>query len=85
MTATRSLDVYFIISVIGKNYSLCRENHRVINALSVRIPKPHNTYTRGYMDTWSCLESAKTAPWPSRGLHHFGKFLEPVLSPQNWL
>ena len=27
--------------------------------------------------TWSGFEAAKTAPWPSRGLHHFGKFLEP--------
>ena len=30
-----------------------------------------------YLDTWSGFEAAKTAPWPSRGLHHFGKFLEP--------
>ena len=29
-----------------------------------------------YLDTWSGFEAAKTAPWPSRGLHHFGKFLE---------
>ena len=27
--------------------------------------------------TWSRFEVAKTAPWPTRGLHHFGKFLEP--------
>ena len=26
---------------------------------------------------WSGFEAAKTAPWPSRGLHHFGKLLEP--------
>ena len=31
--------------------------------------------TLGY--TWSGFEAAKTAPWPSRGLHHLGKFLEP--------
>ena len=31
----------------------------------------------GYLDTWSGFEAAKTAPWPSRGLHHCGKFLEP--------
>ena len=30
----------------------------------------------GYLDTWSGFEEAKTAPWPSRGLQHFGKFLE---------
>ena len=30
-----------------------------------------------FLDTWSGFETAKTAPWPSRGLHHFGKFLEP--------
>ena len=30
-----------------------------------------------YLDTWSGFEAAKTAPWPSRGLHHCGKFLEP--------
>ena len=29
------------------------------------------------LDTWSGFEAGKTAPWPSRGLHHFGKFLEP--------
>ena len=31
----------------------------------------------GYLDTWSGFEAVKTAPWQSRGLHHFGKFLEP--------
>ena len=31
-----------------------------------------------YLDTWSGFEVAKTAPWPSRGLHHFDKFLEPA-------
>ena len=31
-----------------------------------------------YLDTWSGFEAAKTGPWPSRGLHHFGKFLEPL-------
>ena len=30
-----------------------------------------------YLDTWSGFEAAKTVPRPSRGLHHFGKFLEP--------
>ena len=30
-----------------------------------------------YLDTCSGFEAAKTAPWPSRGLHHLGKFLEP--------
>ena len=30
-----------------------------------------------YLDTWSSFEAAKTAPFQSRGLHHFGKFLEP--------
>ena len=30
-----------------------------------------------YLDTWCGFEAAKTAPWPNRGLHHFGKFLEP--------
>ena len=30
-----------------------------------------------YLDTWSGYEAAKTAPWPNRGLHQFGKFLEP--------
>ena len=33
----------------------------------------------GYLnlDTWSGFEAAKTAPLPSWGLHHLGKFLEP--------
>ena len=30
-----------------------------------------------YFDTWSGFEAAKTVPWPSRGLTHFDKFLEP--------
>ena len=37
-----------------------------------------------YLDTWSGFEAAKTAPWPSRGLHHFGKFLEPYLRWVSW-
>ena len=31
-----------------------------------------------YLDTWNGFEAAKTAPWPSLGLHHYGKFLEPL-------
>ena len=31
-------------------------------------------YTR--ILTWSGFEAAKPAPWPSRGFHHVGKFLE---------
>ena len=31
----------------------------------------------GYLDTWSGFKAAKTAPWPSRGFLHCGKFLEP--------
>ena len=30
-----------------------------------------------YLDTWSGFEAANPAPWPSRGLHHLGKFVEP--------
>ena len=30
-----------------------------------------------YLDTWSGFEAAKTAPLPSWGLRHCGKFLEP--------
>ena len=29
------------------------------------------------MLNWSGVEEAKTAPWPSKGLYHLGKFLEP--------
>ena len=36
-----------------------------------------NVWLFTYLDTWSGFEAAKTAPWPSRGLHHCGKFLEP--------
>ena len=35
------------------------------------------TYLDTYLLTWSGYEAAKTAPWPSLGLHHCGKFLEP--------
>ena len=31
----------------------------------------------GYLLTWSIFEAAKTAPWPTRGLYDFGKFLDP--------
>ena len=34
-------------------------------------------YLDTYFDTWSGFEAAKTSSWPSRGLHHFGKFLVP--------
>ena len=40
--------------------------------------RPQNLYT------WSGFEAAKTAPWPSRGLHHFGKFLEPSDEWAGW-
>ena len=30
-----------------------------------------------YLDTWCGFEAGKTVPWPSRGLQHFGKFIEP--------
>ena len=44
-------------------------------------PKPYTAaqiaHLDTYLDTWSGFEAAKTAPWPSRGLHHCGKFLEP--------
>ena len=46
-------------------------NHSMCSAQNTKYV--HN----GYLDTWSGFEAAKTAPWPSRGLHHFGKFLEP--------
>ena len=35
-----------------------------------------NTSVITWILTWSGFEAAKTAPWPSRGLNHFGKFLE---------
>ena len=34
-------------------------------------------YLDTYLLTWSGVEAAKTIPWPSRGLHHCGKSLEP--------
>ena len=46
----------------------------VFGLVSVR---PNVTYLLGYMDTWSGFEAAKTAPWPSRGLDHCSKILEP--------
>ena len=38
-----------------------------------------------YLDTWSFFEAAKTDPWPSRGLYHCGKFLEPSDEPSDEL
>ena len=37
----------------------------------------HIGYLLGYLNARSGFEAAKTAPWSSRGLHNFGKFLEP--------
>ena len=37
----------------------------------------NTVYLLTYLDTWSGFEAAKTAPWPSQGFQHFGKFLEP--------
>ena len=34
--------------------------------------------------TWSGFEAAKTAPWPSLGLHNFGKFFEPSDGCMSW-
>ena len=39
---------------------------------------PHmRSVTRWILGYWSGFEAATTAPWPSRRLHHFGKFVEP--------
>ena len=32
----------------------------------------------GYLNTWSVVEADKTAIFPILGLHHFGKFREPI-------
>ena len=49
--------------------------------ISQHVPVPRLGHATSkmlhYLDTWSGFEAAKTAPFPSRGLHHFGKFLEP--------
>ena len=36
-----------------------------------------NVWLLTYLDIWSGFEAAKTALWPSRGLHNCGKFFEP--------
>ena len=45
--------------------------------VKVNAHGPNQPHLIIYLDTWRGLEAAKTAPWPSRELHHFGKFLEP--------
>ena len=58
----------------------CRERHSTVEPRPVRNTFQIATFyiwILTYLDTWSGFESAKTAPWPSRGLHHIGKFLEP--------
>ena len=53
---------------------LLTKSPEVIRSLSTR-----SLLTRS--DTWilgvNCIEAAKPASWPSLGLHHLGKFLEP--------
>ena len=52
------------------------KNNQTLNISGKKKSKKIN-YLDTYLDTWSGFEAAKTAPWPSRGLHHCGKFLEP--------
>ena len=85
------MKVYLVYRNIDKILNLLRK--KIINRASLcwhpglecRVPwfscrntlKQLDTVVSTYLDTWSGFEAAKTAPWPSRGLHHFGKFLEP--------
>ena len=39
-----------------------------------------SVYLLGYLDTWSGFQAAKTAPWPSRGLHIVVNSLSPQMS-----
>ena len=58
-----------LVTLGGKDLSLAIDNQMVTYIVSYNI-------LLGYLDNWSGFEAAKTAPWPSQGLHHFGKFLE---------
>ena len=59
-------------------------SHRKCNVAIEIAGKEHNKLTKefinqilGYLGTWSGFEAATTAPWPTRGFHRCGKFLEP--------
>ena len=43
-----------------------------INVKKVNVSRVTMWKHCAYLDTWSGFEAALTAPWPSRGLHHFG-------------
>ena len=63
--------LFFFTSLGGENHTV-RAGLWVLLVVAVILPSQ-----LPYLDTWSGFEAAKTAPLPSRGLHHFGKFLEP--------
>ena len=67
-----------LVSVLEVRIELGNLNPRPKTPQSVTLPTiPRALSIPGYFDSWSGFEAAKTAPWPSRGLHHCGKFLEP--------
>ena len=76
----------FKVFVIQFNIKCCsfqRSRSKTVGELAFLVAKlqffrRREKYILGYLDTWSGFEAAKAAPWPSRGLHHFGKFLEPL-------
>ena len=61
---------FSVIALINKNRK---------NKFKMFIEMKHLFYINCvHTYTWILgVAAAKTAPWPSRGLHHCGKFLEP--------
>ena len=75
----RTIYLFYMLLVLRTIYVTRLANNLLIlndgSSAYARHSKFQDALT--YLDTWSCFEEAKTAPWPSRGLHHSGKFLEP--------
>ena len=66
------MDATIMVTNLKQNIVMCSNT-----AISLYIYDNNYVEIYIYLDTWSGFEAAKTAPWPSRGLHHCGKFLEP--------
>ena len=77
MNAIRA-PIKFCSVLVGNISGVLDPNHKTKNFEAVQaVTSRSSAYLDTYLDTWSGFEAAKTAPWPSQGLHHCGKFLEP--------
>ena len=63
------------------SYGVVYRLHLPSYGVVYRLYLPSCGVALGYLDTWSGFEAAKTAPWPSPGLHHLYCKLLSVITP----